>query len=150
MATIVERVSEDLKQAMKDRDAARTGALRMIRAAIIELEKDGNGPVTDERTQEALRRIRKQRVEAAEGYRLGGRHEDAAAEEAEMKIIDGYLPQLADEAQTRIWVEEAIAASGAKSVKEAGKVVGAVVKAHKGLVEASVAKAIAEKLLPPG
>lgn len=138
------RIQEDLKQAMKDRDADRTRALRMIRAAIIEAEKEGAGAVTDERVFEALKRIRKQRVEAAEQYRAGGRIELAEAEEGEMRVIDAYLPKVADEAQTRAWVKEAIAASGAKSSKEAGKVMGALMKAHKADVDAGLAKAILE------
>ena len=138
------RIQEDLKQAMKDRDGDRTRALRMIRAAIIEAEKEGAGAVTDERVFEALKRIRKQRVEAAEQYRAGDRIELAEAEEAEMRVIDAYLPKVADEAQTRAWVQEAIAASGAKSLKEAGKVMGALMKAHKADVDAGLAKAILE------
>ena len=138
------RIQEDLKQAMKDRDADRTRALRMIRAALIEVEKEGAGIVTDERAFESLKRIRKQRVEAAEQYRAGARIELAEAEEAEMRVIDAYLPKVADEAQTRVWVQEAILASGATSAKEACKVMGALMKAHKADVDAGLAKAILE------
>jgi uncharacterized protein YqeY len=142
-------VQDDLKQAMRDRDADRTRALRMIRAAFIEVEKEGAGKATDERAIEALRRIRKQRVESATEYRKGGRPELAEAEEAEMRVIDSYLPQLADEAQTLAWVRDAITASGATSGKEAGKVMGALMKAHKADVDAGLAKALITRELGP-
>jgi uncharacterized protein YqeY len=146
--TLNQRVQGDLKQAMKDRNEDRVRAIRMIRAAFIEASKEGAGEITDERALEALRRIRKQRVESAEQYRAGGRPELAEAEEAEMRVIDGYLPKLADEAQTRAWVKEAIAASGATSKKEVGKVMGAVMKAHKADVDAGLVRTIAEAELP--
>ncbi len=142
------RVQSDLKQAMKDRDEDRVRALRMIRAALIEASKEGSGEVSEDRAMDTLRRIRKQRVESAEQYRAGGRPELAEAEEAEMRVIDAYLPKLADAEQTRAWVTEAIAAVGATSKKEVGKVTGAVMKAHKGDVDAGLAKSIAESILP--
>jgi uncharacterized protein YqeY len=146
--TLNQRVQNDLKQAMKDRDEDRVRAIRMIRAAFIEASKEGAGEVSEERAMEALRRIRKQRVESAEQYRAGGRPELAEAEEAEMRVIDGYLPKLADEAQTRAWVKEAIAAVGATNRKEVGKVMGAVMKLHKADVDAGSVKKIAEEELP--
>jgi uncharacterized protein len=148
MPTLVERVSEDLKTAMKARDADRTRALRGIRAAFIEAEKEGKGAVTDERAVESLRKMRKQRVESADVYKAAGRPELAVGEEQEIAVIDGYLPRLADEATTKAWVIEAIATTQAKNAKESGKVVGAVMKAHKGEVDAGLAKKIAETLLP--
>lgn len=148
MLTLVARVSEDLKTAMKARDADTTRSLRNIRAAFIELDKEGKGAVTDERAIEALRKMRKQRVESAEVYRANARIDLAEPEEVEIRVIDGYLPKLADEATVRGWVREAIAATNATSVKEAGKVVGAVMKAHKGDADPGTVKAIAESELP--
>lgn len=148
MSTLVARVSEDLKTAMKDRDADRVRSLRNIRAAFIELEKEGKGAVTDQRAVESLRKMRKQRVESAEVYRANGRVDLAEPEEVEIRVIDGYLPKMADEETVRGWVREAIAATNAKSVKEAGKVVGAVMKTHKGDADPGAVKAIAESELP--
>jgi uncharacterized protein YqeY len=146
--TLNQRVQNDLKQAMKDRDENRVRAIRMIRAAFIEASKEGAGEVSDERAFEALRRIRKQRVESAEQYRAGGRPELAEEEEAELRVIDAYLPKLADADQTRVWVKEAIASVGATNRKEVGKVMGAVMKAHKADVDAALVKSIAEAELP--
>jgi len=143
-----DRIKEDLATAMKAREADRTRALRMIRAAFIEAEKDGSGGVNDERGVDILRRLRKQRLESIEQYQAGGRADLVAAEQAEIDVIDGYLPKLADESLTRTWVVEAIAGSGAASKKEVGKVMGWLMKNRKGQVDAGIAKAIAEALLP--
>jgi uncharacterized protein YqeY len=145
---IHERVQEDLKTAMKAGDKVRLNALRNIRKELIEIEKAGTGGVTDDKATDALRKLRKQRVEAADLYRKGNRPELAADEEAEIGVIDGYLPKPVDPAEVRAWVVEAIAATGATNAREAGKVVGTVMKLHKGKVEASDVKRIAEEILP--
>ena len=80
-------------------------------------------------------------------YSAGGRPELVAAEEAEMKLIESFLPALADAATTEKWVREAIAALGATKPGDAGKVMGAVIKAHKGEVDNAVAKRLAEQIL---
>lgn len=147
MAALVDKVSASLKTAMLAKDAARTGALRMIRAAFIELEKEGKGEVTDERCVDALRRLKKQRDDSVASYESAGRADLAAVERAEIVIIDEFLPQLADEAQTLVWVKEAIAASGATSPKEMGKAMGALMKAHKADIDGAVAQALLKREL---
>lgn len=141
------RIQADLKAAMKARDEDRLRAIRMIRAALIEVAKEGTGEPDDERVLAILRRLRKQRVESAEAYRAGAREELAIAEEAEIRVIDGYLPQLADEATTRGYVEAAIASLGATSKKEIGKVMGAVMKAHGAQVDGTLVRSLADALL---
>ncbi len=140
MSTLVETVSSELKVAMLARDAARTGALRMIRAAFIELAKDGKGEVTDERCVETLRRLRKQREDSIQSYEQAGRADLAEVERAEMTIIDSLLPRLADEATTLEWVRAAIAETGATSAREMGKAMGALMKAHKADIDAGLAR----------
>lgn len=140
MSTLVETVSAELKVAMLARDAARTGALRMIRAAFIELAKDGKGEVTDERCVETLRRLRKQREDSIQSYEQAGRADLAEVERAEMAIVDSLLPRLADEATTLEWVRAAIAETGATSAREMGKAMGALMKAHKADIDAGLAR----------
>lgn len=140
MSTLVETVSSELKVAMLARDAARTGALRMIRAAFIELAKDGKGEVTDERCVETLRRLRKQREDSIQSYEQAGRADLAEVERAEMTIIDSLLPRLADEATTLELVRAAITESGATSAREMGKAMGALMKAHKADIDAGLAR----------
>jgi uncharacterized protein YqeY len=140
--SIKEEVQNQLKAAMLAKDAARTTGLRMIRAAFIELEKAGQGEVTDERCMEALRRLKKQREDSISSYVAANRQDLADAETAELAIIESFLPKLADEAQTLIWVKEAIAVSGATGPKEIGKAMGALMKAHKADIDGGLAKTL--------
>jgi hypothetical protein len=145
--SLIDQVSDELKKSMLARDAPRTTGLRMIRAAFIELQKEGKGEVTDERCLEALRRLKKQREDSIQAYEAGNRPDLAEQEKVELAIIDGFLPKLADEEQTRVWVKEAIAASGATSPREMGKAMGALMKAHKADVDAGIARKLLEREL---
>lgn len=147
MSTLVQRVSDDLKKAMLAKDAPRVSALRMVRAAFIEASKLGTGEVTEEGAVEVLRRIRKQRIDAAEEYLKANRPDLADAERVDVAIIDDYLPKLADEATTLEWVKAAIAASGATSVKQMGKVIGLVMKDHKADADGALVRALIEREL---
>jgi uncharacterized protein YqeY len=145
---LVEQVSEQMKQAQKARDAARLAALRNIRAAFLhEMKKDGAETLDDARATAVLRRLAKQREESIEAFLKGGRADRAEAERAEKAVIDGLLPGLADEATTQGWVEAAIAETGASSARDLGKVMGALMKAHKSDVDGKLAREIAARLL---
>ena len=145
---IVERVNDEMKGALKSKQPERLAALRNIRAAFLyEMKKDGASTLADEAAIAALRKLEKQRQESIEAFSKGGREEMAAAERAELAVIQTFLPSLADEATTSRWVDEAIAASGATSAKELGKVMGALMKAHKGDIDGNLARAIAAKKL---
>ncbi len=145
---IFDDVSAGLKEAMKARDEVRTATLRMIRAAfLVETKKDGSATLTDEACVAVLRRLEKQRQESIEAYESAGRADRAAAERAELAVVQGFLPRLADEATTRGWVQAAIASTGASSARELGKVMGAVMKDHKGEVDGNLARRLAAELL---
>lgn len=146
--SFLNRVQSDLTTAMKARESGKVDALRMIKAAFLEYEKSGQGALSDDKAVEILRRLRKQRLEASEQYRLGNRVELAEAEEAEVLIIDAYLPVVASVDQTRVWLQETIAQTGATSSKESGKVMGAFMKVHKADVEPSVVRDLLKELLP--
>lgn len=141
---LMQQVMGDLKAAMKARDKGRMAALRLIRAALLEHDKSGS-PQGDE--LDVLRRMRKQRLEAIEAYEQGGRVELAETERAEMAVIDSYLPALADEATTEAWVREAIGEAGASSRRDLGRVMGQLMRAHKGEVDAQRARELVERLL---
>jgi len=146
---IFDDVSAQMKDAMKAKDEARLAALRGIRAAFLtECKKDNRTTLADDVAVALLRKLEKQRQESIDAFTAAGRADRADAERAELAVIQAFLPQLADEATTRRWVEEAIAASGAASAKEMGKVMGALMKAHKGEVDGNRARAIATELLP--
>ena len=145
---IFDDVSGGLAQALKARDEVRLATLRSIRAAFLnEMKKDNAASLTDEVCVSLLRRLEKQRQESIEAFTAAGRSDRADAERAELAVIESFLPALADEATTRAWVEQAIAASGATGSKDLGKVMGAVMKAHKGEVDGNLARKIAAERL---
>jgi uncharacterized protein YqeY len=145
---LVEQVSQQMKDAQKSRDAARLAALRNIRAAFLhEMKKDGAETLDDGVAQGVLRRLAKQREESIEAFEKAGRGDRVEAERAEKAVIESFLPRLADEATTRAWVAAAIAETGAASARDLGKVMGALMKAHKADVDGNLARRVAQELL---
>jgi uncharacterized protein len=145
---IFDEVTRGMQTALKAKDEVRLTALRAVRAAFLnEMKKDNATALSDEVCIALLRKLEKQRHESIEAFAAAGRPERAAAERAELAVIEAFLPKLADEATTRAWVREAIVASGATSAKELGKVMGALMKAHKGDVDGNLARKIAGELL---
>ena len=119
-----ERIRQDTKAAMKERDRERVGALRMLGAALKNAEIEAGRPLTEDEEKVVLRRQLKQREESAEAFRRAGREEHAASESAEAEIVRGYLPEpLAAEELENI-VETAIGETGATGIKDMGAVMG--------------------------
>jgi uncharacterized protein YqeY len=148
---LVEQVSEQMKAAQKAKDASRLQALRNVRAAFLnEMKKDGSETLDDATAQTVLRKLSKQREESIEAFAKAGRSDRADAERAERAVIESFLPKLADEATTRAWVDAAIAETGATSAKDLGKVMGALMKAHKADVDGNLARRLAQERLGPG
>ncbi|MCP5044555.1 MAG: GatB/YqeY domain-containing protein [bacterium] len=146
--SIVEDVSAQMKDAMKARDKLRTNALRNMRSVLLnEMKKDNSTDLPDDVSIGQLRRLEKQRGESIEAFEQAGRSEQAEAERSELAVIREFLPQLADAAATREIVANAIESTGAASKAELGKVMGAVMKAHKGEVDGNLARTIAAELL---
>jgi len=146
--SIFDAVTEQMKEAMRAREAVRLGALRGIRAAFLtELKKDGAEELSDEVSITILRKLEKQRKESIQAFDDANRTELADKERAELEVISAFLPQLADESMTRVWVETAIADSGAVGPGDMGKVMGALMKVRKGEVDGSLARSIAQSLL---
>jgi uncharacterized protein YqeY len=145
---IADQVTEQMKQAMKAKDERRLVALRSMRSAFLnEMKKDNSTSVPDAVCEALLRKLEKQRKESIEAFSNAGREELAAAERAELAVIQEFLPKLADEAKTREWVDAAIAQSGATSAKDVGKVMGALMKAHKGEIDGDVARRLVQERL---
>ncbi len=145
---IFEEVSAALTAAMRARDQPRVDALRNVRAAfLLELKKDNAKTLSDEACVPILRRLEKQRQESIESFEKGGRAELVARERADLAVVQGFLPRLADEAQTRLWVREAIAESGASKPGDLGRVMGLLMKAHRGDIDGTLARRVAEELL---
>lgn len=145
---IVDDVTREMQAALKAKSAERLAALRNIRAALlVEMKKDNSKTLADEVSVAVLRRLEKQRLESIEAFEQAGRAERVAAERAELAVVREFLPKLADEATTRAWVQEAIAATGAAKPGDVGRVMGALMKAHKGDVDGTLARKIASEKL---
>jgi uncharacterized protein YqeY len=145
-----DRLHEEMTAAMRSGDVLRRDTLRMVWSAVYAVEKRDHATLTDEQTVAVLAREVKTRRESVEAYRSGGREELAAKEEAEIAIIAGFLPQALTEAELTALVAEAIAATGASSARDLGKVMGwlsprtrgrADGKVVSGMVGASLARA---------
>lgn len=122
----LERINEDLKEAMKSRDADRLSTLRMVKTALKNKEIDKMAPLDDAEAMKTLQTLVKQRRDSAEQYLQVGRTDLADKELAEIGLIEAYLPAAVDEATIARLVDEAIAEIGATSPKEMGAVMKAV------------------------
>jgi uncharacterized protein YqeY len=129
-----EQFTEHLKVSMKAGDAPRTSSLRMILARLKDIDiaarPKGVDRVPDEEILAALRGMVKSRRESVELYRQGNRPELVAKEEAEIAVIESFLPQQMDEAATAQAVADAIAGTGAAGIKDMGKVMAALRAKH--------------------
>ena len=123
-----EQISNDMKEAMKARDAERLSALRMIRSENLNMEKEGKGSPDDAAVMQLLNRMARQRMDSIEQYRAGNREDLAVKEEFELGIIKSYLPEAVSESEIADAIEEAVKQVGATSIKDMGKVMGLALK----------------------
>ncbi|MCX7053250.1 MAG: GatB/YqeY domain-containing protein [Proteobacteria bacterium] len=127
-ASLKERITEDMKSAMRAGEKERLGTIRMLQAAIKQREVDERIALDDAQVLSVIEKMLKQRKESIVQFELGGRADLAAREQAEIELLTVYLPaQLAD-AEVDALIKEAIAFTGAASMKDMGKVM-AIVKA---------------------
>ncbi len=143
------RINEDMKTAMKARETARLGAIRLLLAAIKQREVDERVELDDAGVLAAIDKMLKQRRDSISQYESAGRQDLADAEKFEVGVLTGYMPQALSEAEIQAAVTDAIAASGAAGMQDMGKVM-AVLKPKlagradmsqvSGLVKAALAK----------
>jgi uncharacterized protein YqeY len=146
-------VTARMKEAMKAGDKTRVGALRLIMAALKdrEIEARGAGKIVSRADELALlTKMVKSRQESAAIYAGAGRAELAAQENAEVAVINEFLPRQMNEDEVAAAAKAAIAATGATSVKDMGKVVNALKEAHPGQMDFAKASAIVKGLLAGG
>jgi uncharacterized protein YqeY len=122
---LLERLQAEMVAAMKAKDEARLGALRMMKAALKKHEIDSMKPLDEATELQVLNIMIKQRRESADMFRKGGREELAAKEEAELALIESYMPALATEDDLDRAVADAIAETGANSARQMGIVMKA-------------------------
>ena len=145
--SLVERLEGEVKEAMLARDATRRDALRLILNSLRAAEKDLQRPLSDDEELQVLQRERKRRNEAAEAFRAGGREEQATQEEAELAILEEFMPEPLSEDELEQIVDNAIAETGATSLRDMGRVMADVMPQVAGRADGSaVGQIVREKL----
>jgi uncharacterized protein len=124
--TLKERITEDMKSAMRAGEKDRLGVVRMILAAIKQREVDERIALDDAQVLAVLEKMAKQRKESIAQFESGGRADLVAKENAELAIVQAYLPAQMSDAELDALIAEAIATTGATTVKDMGKVMGIV------------------------
>lgn len=138
MESLKDRIKDDMKAAMKGGDKARLGVIRMIQAAIKQVEIDDRVELDNDGVIAVLDKMRKQRRESIKQYREAGRDDLAATEENEIGVIEDFLPQALSPEEIDAMVAQAIAECGAESVKDMGKVMGLLKPQMQGRADMSV------------
>lgn len=123
--SLKDKIISDLTSSMKAKDASRTSVLRMVKANLMNRQIEKGGELTDEEITKALQSLVKQRKDSIEQYENAGRGELAAKEQAEVSVIEEYLPQSASAEEIEKAVSEAVQETGASSMKEMGAVMKA-------------------------
>ena len=124
MSNLTARINDDVKAAMKAKDKARLGVLRLITAAIKQREIDERITLNDEQVLAVLEKMIKQRKDSIAQYEKAGRDELAQQEAFEIGIIQAYMPEQLSDDEIDALITEAISSSGAESMKDMGKVMG--------------------------
>lgn len=125
--SLLDTIVADLTEAMKAKDADRTGTLRMMKASLMNRKIEKGGELTDEEITKALQSLVKQRRDSIEQYEKAGRSELAAKEASEISVIEHYLPQAASAEEIAAAVDAAVAETGASSMKDMGTVMKAAI-----------------------
>ncbi len=122
---LLEQIQKDMVTAMKAKDEARLSTVRMIKTALKKHEVDAMKPLDEATELQILTTLIKQRRESADMFRKGGREELAAKEEAELKMIEGYMPAAPSDEEVDAAIAAAVAETGAASAKDMGRVMKA-------------------------
>ncbi len=151
--TLKDKLNDDLKNAMRSGDTARRDTLRLLLAAIKQAEVDKLDPskrtsgLTDADIQDILSREAKRRREAIEGFEKGGRADLVVKEQAELALIESYLPQQMSRAEIEILARQAITESGATSPNQMGAVMQKLMPQVKGKADGKLVNQIVRELL---
>jgi uncharacterized protein len=145
--SLIGELEEELKDAMRARERLRTEALRLTLASLRAAEKDLGRPLKEDEELQVLQRERKRRVEAADAFRSAGREEQAAKEEEELEVIEEFMPEPLGEEEIERIVDDAIAETGATSLRDLGRVMADVMPQVAGRADGSaVSQLVREKL----
>ena len=142
-----ERIQNDIKEALKAGEEIKVGTLRMVLAFFINKEKEKGEAISDEEAMNVLQTEAKKRRESIEAFEKGGRPELAEKEKEELEILKTYLPEQLSAKEIQDFVTQAIEKTGATSMQDIGKVMGALMPQVKGKADGNlVSKIVKEKL----
>ena len=145
--SLVTRLEQEVKDAMRARDTERRDALRLILSSLKSAEKDLLRPLSGDEELQVLQRERKKRTEAADAFRGAGRAEQAAKEEGELAILEEFMPEPLGEDELDRIVDDAIAENKATSMRDMGRVMADVMPQIAGRADGSaVSQLVREKL----
>lgn len=146
-----EKLQSDLKEAMRAKDPVRLRTIRSLRAALLDKEiaerEGGEAELSDEQQLAVIQKQAKQRRDAIVQYEEAGREDLAATEREELEVIAGYLPEQASDEEIRQVLHEIIAAVGATTMQDMGKVMGAAMQRLKGRADGRRINGMVRKLL---
>jgi uncharacterized protein YqeY len=145
--SLIGRIEDELKAAMRAREQDRTAVLRLTLSSLRAAEKEVQRPLKEDEELHVLQRERKRRVEAADAFRSAGRGEQAAKEERELAVIEEFMPEPIDEDELERIIDDAIAETGATSLRDLGRVMADVMPQVAGRADGSVvSQLVREKL----
>lgn len=144
------RLAEDLKEALRSRDKLRVSVIRLLTALIKNREVEKRGPLTEAELLQALTSSCKARREAIDQYRRGGREDLATKEEAELKILEGYLPPALPPEELHAEVARAVAETQAASPRDMGKVMAVLMPRLSGRADGKVVSEMVRRALAGG
>ena len=142
-----EKLMEDMKSAMKEKDLVKKNTIQFVRAAILQVEKDNKVTLDDEGITEILAKEVKKRKDSLPEYEKSGRQDLIDTLNREIEIILAYLPKQLTKEELTVIVKEAVEAVGAKDMKDMGKIMGYVLPKIKGVVDGKTVNEIAKERL---
>jgi uncharacterized protein len=145
--SLIARIEDELKEAMRERDNERRDALRLILSSLRSAEKELQRPLAEQEELQVLQRERKKRLDAEEAFRSAGREQQAEAEGYELDVLEEFMPEPLSEKELEEIIDDAIAENGATSLRDLGRVMADVMPQVAGRADgAEVSQLVREKL----
>lgn len=145
--SLIAKLQEDMKQALKSRDGVKLSTIRMLLSSVSYARIEKGDELTDDEVLAVLQKAAKQRREAIEAADKGGRSDVAERERAELEVVSSYLPEQLDEAELEAIARQIAAEVGAAGIKDRGKVMGPLMQRIRGRADGRLASQAVEKVL---
>ena len=145
--SLKEALLQDMKEAMKNKDAVRKNTVQLIRAGVLQIEKDKQIELDDEGVLDVIAKELKKRRDSLPDFEKSGRADLIENLNKEIEVLLGYLPQQLTEDEIRVIVEEAVNESGASTMKDMGKVMGLITPKVKGRADNKIVSTLVKQML---